>query len=385
MITFNFNIFVVFFRLIQLKNVACRVEPCVNNNRVQLGSPSSGPAHVHTCTKMHLEPSHMLSGPVGSTASCTCAHSGNAKHSGSVHSLNRPILNGCTRSLIKKSTKLDSGDSLFFNTLSYDCSTSRSNQKTCVNTANSYSGSNLSISTSCVNVAVQSAPSSPLRIGASCSSQGSKDVHVTNVKEIPPSSKEEPPISEGERVKNECKWYGCGELVENGLLMDHIKSKHVDVQLDCETFVCLWDGCKVYDKKSCSLSWLERHVLSHSGDKLFQCIVGKCCQRFSTQGALQRHVNNHFNTYQQSTTPKSSRSERETPSKLLRKKRLKGKRSRQGKFCSQVNIVLNINYGFLGRISFLMSLKRNHLPDSQNKDFDVCLSAYSKKGNNYVR
>jgi hypothetical protein len=39
----------------------------------------------------------------------------------------------------------------------------------------------------------------------------------------------------------------------------------------------------VYARTSCSRSWLERHVLSHGGNKPFRCIVDGCGQRFSSQ------------------------------------------------------------------------------------------------------
>lgn len=50
-----------------------------------------------------------------------------------------------------------------------------------------------------------------------------------------------------------------------------------------ETFICLWTGCKVFGKPSCSRTWLERHVLSHGGNKPYKCIVDNCGQRFSSQ------------------------------------------------------------------------------------------------------
>eukprot|EP00096_Caligus_rogercresseyi_P008248 TRINITY_DN26763_c0_g1_i1.p1 TRINITY_DN26763_c0_g1~~TRINITY_DN26763_c0_g1_i1.p1 ORF type:complete len:277 (-),score=102.98 TRINITY_DN26763_c0_g1_i1:317-1147(-) len=59
-------------------------------------------------------------------------------------------------------------------------------------------------------------------------------------------------------------------------------------------YKCLWEGCKVYGKTSCSKSWLEKHIISHGGNKPFQCIVDGCKQRFSTQSLLERHVNSHF-------------------------------------------------------------------------------------------
>ena len=59
-------------------------------------------------------------------------------------------------------------------------------------------------------------------------------------------------------------------------------------------YVCLWEGCKVYGIRSQKRSWLDRHVLQHSGDKPFKCIVENCGHRFKTQSALERHVNSHF-------------------------------------------------------------------------------------------
>ncbi|KAF4521152.1 hypothetical protein B566_EDAN012918 [Ephemera danica] len=72
-------------------------------------------------------------------------------------------------------------------------------------------------------------------------------------------------------------------------------SIHVNTQMRSEQFVCLWVGCKVHARPSCSLTWLERHVLSHGGSKPFRCIVDGCGQRFSSQSSLERHVNSHFN------------------------------------------------------------------------------------------
>lgn len=59
-------------------------------------------------------------------------------------------------------------------------------------------------------------------------------------------------------------------------------------------YVCLWQGCKVYGKSSLCKSWLENHVLQHSGPKPFRCIVENCGQRFKTRALLEKHVNNHF-------------------------------------------------------------------------------------------
>ena len=109
--------------------------------------------------------------------------------------------------------------------------------------------------------------------------------------------------------------------------MDHIRACHVLPQSKNETFVCLWKGCKVYDKSSCSKSWLDRHILCHSGDKPFKCIVAGCGARFTSQYILERHVNSHFSAQEQQTpNQKSLKGREDTPTKLLRRKRLKQKR-----------------------------------------------------------
>ncbi|XP_075212413.1 uncharacterized protein LOC142319252 [Lycorma delicatula] len=93
-----------------------------------------------------------------------------------------------------------------------------------------------------------------------------------------------------------CRWNGCEDSFStSSALIEHLQVKHVNTQSLSETFVCLWIGCKVYEKTSCSRSWLERHVLSHGGNKPYRCIVDGCGQRFSSQIMLERHVNSHFN------------------------------------------------------------------------------------------
>lgn len=123
-----------------------------------------------------------------------------------------------------------------------------------------------------------------------------------------------------------CRWAKCFLELKDCNLMEHIRHRHVETQHNSEVFVCLWDGCKVYNKPSCSQSWLERHMLSHSGDKPFRCIVDGCGMRFTSQGGLERHVNSHFNTYQP-VQPQRPRSKEDTPSKAVKKRKLKRKRS----------------------------------------------------------
>lgn len=124
-----------------------------------------------------------------------------------------------------------------------------------------------------------------------------------------------------------CQWTDCDIELETVNLMDHIKQKHVETQHlgENKTFKCLWKGCKVYDKTSSSKSWLERHILCHSGDKPFKCIVDGCHMRFTSQKGLERHVNRHFNSIQ-TPNQKPQKSREDTPTKLWRRKRVKRRR-----------------------------------------------------------
>ncbi|XP_046673173.1 uncharacterized protein LOC124362581 isoform X2 [Homalodisca vitripennis] len=119
-----------------------------------------------------------------------------------------------------------------------------------------------------------------------------------------------------------CRWSECEEYFSTtSALLEHLQAKHVNTQSLSETFVCLWNGCKVYDRASCSRSWLERHVLSHGGNKPFRCIVDGCGQRFSSQIMLERHVNQHFNQTENSSSSgaSSKRNLESTPNKLFRR------------------------------------------------------------------
>ncbi|XP_041441695.1 zinc finger protein aebp2-like isoform X2 [Xenopus laevis] len=112
-------------------------------------------------------------------------------------------------------------------------------------------------------------------------------------------------------------------------LADHIRSVHVDGQHG-GVYVCYWKGCKVYNTPSTSHSWLHRHMLTHSGDKPFKCVVGGCNASFASQGGLARHVPTHFSQQNSSKMANHSKSKEESPSKagLNRKRKLKIKRKR---------------------------------------------------------
>ncbi|KAG7198254.1 hypothetical protein KM043_005657 [Ampulex compressa] len=135
--------------------------------------------------------------------------------------------------------------------------------------------------------------------------------------------KDRPPSA----VSTVCRWDKCdANFDSSGALLEHLQSAHINTQTGCDNFVCHWQGCKVQGRSSCSRLWLERHVLSHGGNKPFRCIFDGCCSRFSSQSALERHVHGHFN--QPETSSSSGRRSCENGGKLVRRngKRLRYRR-----------------------------------------------------------
>ncbi|XP_031616661.1 zinc finger protein jing homolog isoform X1 [Contarinia nasturtii] len=120
-----------------------------------------------------------------------------------------------------------------------------------------------------------------------------------------------------------CYWDDCNENCETSSnLLDHLQTKHVNPQ--AAPFSCRWANCKVHGRESCSRKWLERHVLSHGGSKLFKCIFEKCRMRFGSQLALQKHVNGHINNSENKDSMVRRSSDPPVPKKL----RVNGKRLR---------------------------------------------------------
>ncbi|KAJ8249651.1 hypothetical protein COCON_G00228670 [Conger conger] len=129
--------------------------------------------------------------------------------------------------------------------------------------------------------------------------------------------------SSTKRVAYACCWDQCLACFQSSPdLAEHIRGLHV--------FVCLWKGCKVYNTPSTSQSWLQRHMLSHSGDKPFKCVVGGCNATFASQGGLARHVPTHFSQQNSSKLSSQPRVKEESPSKagLNKRRKLKNKRRR---------------------------------------------------------
>ncbi|XP_058480160.1 zinc finger protein AEBP2 [Solea solea] len=133
----------------------------------------------------------------------------------------------------------------------------------------------------------------------------------------------------GKSLSYTCCWDHCQLLfLSSPDLAEHIRAMHVDGQRG-GVFVCLWKGCKVYNTPSTSQSWLQRHMLTHSGDKPFKCVVGGCNATFASQGGLARHVPTHFSSGS-SKLSSQGRVKEESPSKagLNKRRKLKNKHRR---------------------------------------------------------
>ncbi|XP_066489910.1 zinc finger protein AEBP2 isoform X2 [Tiliqua scincoides] len=127
-----------------------------------------------------------------------------------------------------------------------------------------------------------------------------------------------------------CCWDQCHTCFNSSPdLADHIRAIHVDGQRG-GVFVCLWKGCKVYNTPSTSQSWLQRHMLTHSGDKPFKCVVGGCNASFASQSGLARHVPTHFSQQNSSKVTNQPKAKEESPSKagMNKRRKLKNKRRR---------------------------------------------------------
>ncbi|XP_042322551.1 zinc finger protein AEBP2 isoform X2 [Sceloporus undulatus] len=136
--------------------------------------------------------------------------------------------------------------------------------------------------------------------------------------------------SSAKSIAYNCCWDQCHACFNSSPdLADHIRSIHVDGQRG-GVFVCLWKGCKVYNTPSTSQSWLQRHMLTHSGDKPFKCVVGGCNASFASQSGLARHVPTHFSQQNSSKVTNQPKAKEESPSKagMNKRRKLKNKRRR---------------------------------------------------------
>ena len=122
----------------------------------------------------------------------------------------------------------------------------------------------------------------------------------------------------------------CHVSVKNASeLSEHVRLAHVEPMSTQDVFVCLWEGCKVFDKPSLSHSWLSKHVNAHTGVKPFKCMISGCPLSFSSREGLARHVPSHFNDSKPTKRQKSENDN--SPRKVLKRKKKKIRIIRQAR------------------------------------------------------
>ena len=113
----------------------------------------------------------------------------------------------------------------------------------------------------------------------------------------------------------------AGHIAE---LAAHAQDEHIDPMKCCDVFVCRWQDCKVFNRPSCSMTWLTKHLESHIGVKPFKCVIDGCPMSFSSHTGLARHVPCHFEDSIRPTKRTTASGKDESPSKKhLKRRRLK--------------------------------------------------------------
>lgn len=103
------------------------------------------------------------------------------------------------------------------------------------------------------------------------------------------------PVPVKKPKEQKCRWDRCthsGDI--NGSLFEHLL-EHVNAQKNNKKEqMCLWVGCRVYKVASRSVNYLEKHIHKHTNEKPFRCMFDNCAEQFTTQLALERHVQTHL-------------------------------------------------------------------------------------------
>jgi len=95
-----------------------------------------------------------------------------------------------------------------------------------------------------------------------------------------------------------CRWRSCGSVGFSSFeeLAEHVNMEHVGPMLAHEVVYCLWEDCRMYNRPCSSHDWLQRHVMVHTREKPYKCIINGCLSSFFTTEALSKHIETHFKT-----------------------------------------------------------------------------------------
>lgn len=98
-------------------------------------------------------------------------------------------------------------------------------------------------------------------------------------------------------AKHECKWNSCtnrGPFSRAEELSRHIEREHFPAFESQEFVLCLWEGCKVYNRPCNNKSWLSNHIKLHTKERPHKCLMNGCSMAFCSVEALQNHLQLHF-------------------------------------------------------------------------------------------
>lgn len=97
--------------------------------------------------------------------------------------------------------------------------------------------------------------------------------------------------------KVECRWLGCkepGPFLSVDMLVDHVNDHHLVQFREADFVVCLWQGCKVFNRPFEKKDWLPQHMRRHTKERPHKCFMNGCNMSFWSVHALQNHLQLHF-------------------------------------------------------------------------------------------
>ena len=97
--------------------------------------------------------------------------------------------------------------------------------------------------------------------------------------------------------KTECRWLGCKDTTPFSSvdsLVVHVQDNHLVQFSESDFVVCLWQGCKVFNRPFEKKDWLPQHMRRHTNERPHKCFMNGCNTSFWSVHALQNHLQLHF-------------------------------------------------------------------------------------------